>query len=56
MAINCLTSKIKLNSGNYIPLLGLGTYSLKGNTCEYAVKAALKFGYRHIDTGSLFQN
>jgi diketogulonate reductase-like aldo/keto reductase len=56
MALNFLTSKVKLNSGNFIPLLGLGTYSLKGKTCEDAVSAALKVGYRHIDTGSIFQN
>lgn len=41
MALNSITSKIKLLSGNYIPLLGFGTYSLKGQVCEDAVKTAL---------------
>lgn len=53
LAIN---STMKLLSGNSIPIIGFGTYSLKGKVCEDAVKAALQAGYRHIDTGSIFKN
>lgn len=35
--------------------LGLGTYQLGGKT-EDTVKAALKIGYRHIDTAALYKN
>ena len=41
---------VKLNSGYYMPVLGLGTWTLTGETCENAVYAALKSGYRLIDT------
>lgn len=53
LAIN---STVKLLSGNSIPIIGFGTYSLKGKVCEDAVKTALQAGYRHIDTGSIFKN
>ena len=49
-------STLKLLSGNSIPMIGFGTYSLKGKTCEDAVRTAFSAGYRHVDTGSIFKN
>jgi methylglyoxal/glyoxal reductase len=52
-----LTSTSKLNSGQEIPMLGLGVYQTPaGRATQEAVKFALKTGYRHIDTASLYGN
>lgn len=47
---------IKLNSGYDMPVLGLGTWTLTGKTCENAVYTALKSGYRLIDTAKYYGN
>lgn len=39
-----------------IPALGLGTWQMKGETCEKAVKNALDIGYRHVDTAQAYDN
>jgi len=46
-------SKGKLNTGAEIPLLGFGTWQDKDEQ-EPAVLAALKAGYRHIDTARIY--
>src|SRR5215475_9337388 len=42
--------------GARIPAIGLGTMTLKEQVCIDAVKAALKLGYRHIDTAERYGN
>jgi 2,5-diketo-D-gluconate reductase B len=42
--------------GASIPLLGLGTWDLRGRTCARIVKEALGLGYRHIDTAEMYDN
>jgi diketogulonate reductase-like aldo/keto reductase len=39
-----------------MPVLGLGTWELRGKTCEKVVNMALELGYRHIDTAELYRN
>ena len=39
-----------------IPALGLGTYKLKGSTCQDAIVDAIEIGYRHIDTARMYEN
>jgi diketogulonate reductase-like aldo/keto reductase len=52
-----MTSTRKLNSGTEIPMLGLGVFQTPpGRVTQKAVKYALKVGYRHIDTASLYGN
>jgi len=46
----------KLNSGYEMPVLGFGTWQLKGEQCREAVKAALEAGYNHIDTAEMYGN
>jgi diketogulonate reductase-like aldo/keto reductase len=46
----------KLSNGTEIPLLGLGTWQLTGETCSEAVTHALNHGYRHIDTADIYDN
>ena len=47
---------VTLNSGYPMPINGLGTYSLHGETCINAVKSALASGVRLIDTASAYGN
>lgn len=52
-----ISTTIKLNDGNHIPALGLGTFRNKaGKTTEEAVRWALDYGYRHIDTAQYYAN
>ena len=53
---NFETKSVKLNSGYEMPLNGLGTYSLTGDTCYDAVSSALKSGVRLIDTAYMYEN
>jgi 2,5-diketo-D-gluconate reductase B len=39
-----------------IPLLGLGTWELRGTVCSRIVEQALRLGYRHIDTAQAYEN
>ena len=46
-----------LADGNRIPLLGLGVWQVpNGPECVDAVRWALEFGYRHIDTAQAYGN
>lgn len=47
---------VKLSSGYDLPVVGLGTYALHGNTCMNAVRTALESGYRLIDAASFYGN
>lgn len=51
-----IAPRVKLNSGYEMPVLGLGTWTLTGETCENAVYSALKSGYRLIDTAEYYGN
>jgi 2,5-diketo-D-gluconate reductase B len=42
--------------GARIPLVGLGTWDLRGRTCARMVEEALGLGYRHIDTAEMYDN
>lgn len=42
--------------GARIPLLGLGTWDLRGRACARIVEQALRLGYRHIDTAEMYDN
>ena len=47
---------IVLNNGLKIPQLGLGTWLIDDNKAADVVKAAVKIGYRHIDTAQAYGN
>ena len=52
-----LQSKVRLNNGLEMPVLGLGVYqSPPGQTTQSAVRFALKTGYRGIDTARIYGN
>ena len=46
----------KLNNGVKVPLLGLGTFMISPEDTEKSVYAALKMGYRLIDTANAYVN
>lgn len=45
-----------LASGAEMPMVGLGTWQLTGQAGYAAVRYALKVGYRHIDTATMYGN
>ncbi len=55
-AFNFEAKSVTLNSGYEMPINGLGTYSLHGETCVSSVKSALASGVRLIDTASAYGN
>lgn len=45
-----------MNEQARIPVLGFGTWQMRGDECEQAVLKALEVGYRHIDTADVYEN
>ncbi len=48
--------KIKLSNGLEIPQIGVGTWTLRGETARQNVRMALEAGFRHIDTAQAYDN
>ena len=42
--------------GARIPVIGLGTWNLRGRSCAGLVEQALRLGYRHVDTAEMYDN
>jgi 2,5-diketo-D-gluconate reductase B len=42
--------------GFQIPIIGLGTWALRGRECTRLVEQAIRVGYRHIDTAQMYDN
>lgn len=51
-----LDSRLTLNDRYTMPQLGLGTYLAFGEDCRSAVRTALEYGYRLIDTARIYDN
>jgi 2,5-diketo-D-gluconate reductase A len=47
---------VTLPSGAQMPMIGFGTWKLRGGGARDAVLAALSDGYRHIDTATMYGN
>ena len=56
ISFNFETKTVLLNSGYEMPIFGIGTYSLTGDTCVESVTAALNSGVRLIDTAYMYHN
>ncbi len=56
ISFNFETKTVLLNSGYEMPIYGIGTYSLTGDTCVESVEAALSSGVRLIDTAYMYHN
>ena len=51
-----INSKLTLNNGVEIPVLGLGTLRIQGENLQKAILWAIEAGYRHIDTAKAYGN
>lgn len=51
-----LKQTTKLNNGVIMPLIGAGTWPLKGDECINVVSSAIKSGFRLIDTAARYEN
>ena len=47
---------VTLAGGGRMPLLGFGTWQIKGDAATAATEAALEAGYRHGDTATIYEN
>lgn len=56
ISFNLETKTVMLSSGYEMPVCGIGTYSLTGETCVESVTAALNSGVRLIDTAYMYHN
>ena len=44
------------SKNHIVPRIGLGTYNMTSQEAEDMTYAAIKFGYRHIDTAAVYRN
>ena len=51
-----MTDSHTLPGGGVMPLLGFGTWQIKGDKATAATAAALEAGYRHLDTAMVYGN
>jgi diketogulonate reductase-like aldo/keto reductase len=47
---------VTLREGSRMPLLGFGTWQIKGDDAVRATSTALEVGYRHLDTATVYGN
>ena len=47
---------MRLNNGLIIPQIGVGTWTLRGETARQNVRLALQAGFRHVDTAQMYEN
>lgn len=54
--MNSATNSVTLNDSTQVPLIGFGTYPLKGDEGVEAIASALATGYRYLDTAVNYEN
>jgi diketogulonate reductase-like aldo/keto reductase len=47
---------VDLGDGVAMPMLGFGTWQLRGRKAYEAIRYALEVGYRHLDTATMYRN
>jgi diketogulonate reductase-like aldo/keto reductase len=47
---------VDLGGGVTIPMVGFGTWQMRGQLAYEAIRHALQAGYRHIDTATMYRN
>ena len=47
---------VTLSGGDELPVVGVGTWKIDGETVKRSVRAALDDGYRHVDTAGGYYN
>ena len=48
--------KIRLNNNIEIPQIGVGTWTLRGETARQNVRLAIEAGFRHVDPAQAYEN
>jgi len=56
MASLTINSKLRMNSGYNIPILGYGVYQTPADICEAVVAHSFEIGYRHVDSAAAYRN
>ena len=56
MASLDINSKVELKSGEKIPRLGYGVYQTPSDVAEEVCEHAIKSGYRHVDSATVYRN
>jgi 2,5-diketo-D-gluconate reductase A len=51
-----MVEAVRLAAGGAMPLVGFGTWQLRGSQAYEATRYALQVGYRHIDTATMYGN
>ncbi|KXT08121.1 hypothetical protein AC579_21 [Pseudocercospora musae] len=51
-----ISTKVKLLSGHEIPMLGYGVYQTPADVAEDVTDHAIKNGYRHVDSATVYRN
>lgn len=54
--MTAMQQTFRLNETTEIPAVGFGTYLISNDDAPGAIEEAIKAGYRHIDTASVYQN
>jgi len=54
--MSAMTRTVTLTGGAELPLVGFGTWQLRGGSAYDAVRYALEVGYRHLDTATMYGN
>jgi 2,5-diketo-D-gluconate reductase A len=47
---------VSIGNGARMPLVGLGTWALRGRSGQAVIRRALDVGYRHLDTARVYHN
>ena len=47
---------ITLNNGVWMPMVGFGTWEIRGESGKRAILDALDLGYRLLDTAQMYKN
>jgi diketogulonate reductase-like aldo/keto reductase len=56
MTLHVPDQTLTLTHGSPMPLLGFGTWQIRGDDAVRATSAALEAGYRHLDTATVYGN
>src|SRR5918995_6819855 len=47
---------VSIGDGARVPIVGLGTWALRGRSGQAVIRRALDVGYRHLDTARIYRN
>ena len=54
--MSVFAQSVSIGNGARMPLVGLGTWALRGRSGQAVIRRALDVGYRHLDTARVYRN